>query len=90
MFGLGDFWLETRVGAKRLDHLGPSLGGLELADLWVLHEILSEFACFGFSETSQNLISFRELLFASFHRKDSFKKSPNPKNLPKFPKLGPR
>ena len=28
MFGVGDFLLETRIGSKGLDHLGPGLGDL--------------------------------------------------------------
>ena len=34
---------------------------------------------FGFPETSQNLMSFRQLLFSLFHGGDQRKKSENPK-----------
>ena len=58
-----------------------------LADFWVPHYIESfnfqNLLVFGFPETSQNLISFRQLLFSSFQRGDPFEKSENPRNLPK-------
>ena len=54
------------IAFKGQDHLGPRLG--ILADFWVLHEIDSwNFQYLWFSEASQNLSSFRQLLFSLFH-----------------------
>ena len=68
--------------------LAPVLG--ILADFWVSPlEIessnLQNLLVFGFPETSQNLESGRQLLYSSFQRGDSLKKSENPRNLPKLP-----
>ena len=63
-----------------------------LADFWVPHDIEScnfqNLHVFGFPETSQNLISFRQLLFSLFQRGYPLKKSQNPRNLPKLPQTG--
>ena len=54
-------------------------------NFWVPYEIEScnfqNLFVFRFPETSQNLISFRQLLFLLFQRE----KSENPRNLPKWP-----
>ena len=70
---------------------GPERG--ILADFWVPHEIEScnfqYWLVFGFPETSQNLISVRQLLFSIFQRGgegDPEKKSKKPRNLPKLPR----
>ena len=50
---------------------------------WVPDDIKScnfqNLIVFGFRETSQNLTSFRQVLFSLFHRGDQRKKSENPK-----------
>ena len=54
-----------------------------LADFWVPHEIESwnfqHMLDLWFSEASQNLSSFRQLLFSLFHGGDQREKSENPK-----------
>ena len=59
-----------------------------MTDFWVPHEIEScnfqNLLVFRFPETSQNLISFRQLLFSLFHY---LKKSKKNRNLPKLPRL---
>jgi hypothetical protein len=61
-----------------------------LADLWVPHGIEScnfqNLLVFGFPETSQNLISYRQLLFSLFQRGDLLKKS---KKTQKSAKIDP-
>ena len=54
-----------------------------LADFWVPDDIEScnfqNLLVFGFPETSQNLMSFRQLLFSLFHGGDQREKSENSK-----------
>ena len=54
-----------------------------MTDFWVPHDIEScnfqNLLVFGFPETYQNLMSFRQLLFSLFHGGDQRKKSENPK-----------
>ena len=62
--------------------MGP--GWIALAPFWVPDDIEScnfqNLLVFGFPETSQNLMLFRQLLFSLFHGGDQRKKSENPKN----------
>ena len=61
-----------------------------LADFWVPHEIEScnfqNLHVFRFPETSQNLITFSQLLFSLFQMGNPLKKSKKPRNLPKLPR----
>ena len=72
----GNFFL-----IKGLIIVGPGL--IALAPFWVPDDIEScnfqNLLVFGFSETSQNLMSFRKLLFSLFHGGDQREKSENPK-----------
>ena len=72
------FWKRTIILA---------LGRGILADFWVTYEIEScnfqNLLAFGFPETPQNLISFRQLLFSLFQRGD-------PEICQNDPVLGPR
>ena len=67
-----------------------------LADFWVPHEIEScnfqNLLVFRFPETSQDLISFRQLLFSFslFQRGGPLKKSKNPEICQNNPVLWPR
>jgi hypothetical protein len=70
-----------------MDQIILTTGRGILADFWVQNVYravtfrISMF--FGFPETSQNLISFSQLLFSSFQRGDPLEKAENPRNLPK-------
>jgi hypothetical protein len=58
-----------------------------LADFWVPDDIEScnfqNLLVLVFPETSQNLMSFRPLLFLLFHGGDQREKTKSPRNLPK-------
>ena len=68
---------------KGLIIVGP--GWIALAPFWVPDVIEScnfqNLLIFGFHETSQNLMSFRQLLFSLFHGGDQRKKSENPRKV---------
>ena len=70
---------------KSLIIVGP--GWITLAPVWVPDDIESckfqNLLIFGLPETSQNLMSFRQLLFSLFCGGDQREKSENPRNLPK-------
>ena len=73
----------------RKDQIILATGRGILADFWVPNEIdrcnFQNLLAFRFPETSQNLISFRELLFSLFQKGDPLKKSKTPRNFPKLP-----
>jgi hypothetical protein len=58
-----------------------------LADFWVPDDVEScdfhNLLVLGIPETSQNLMSFRQLLFFCFMGVEPREKSENPRNLPK-------
>ena len=70
-------------GKNQKDQIILATGRGNLADFWVPDDIEScnfqNLLVFGFPETSQNLMSFRQLLFSLFHGGDQRKKSENPK-----------
>ena len=71
-------------GNHQKDQIILAPGRRILADFWLPHEIEScnfqNLLVFGFPETSQNLISLRQLLFIYLSKK--------PRNLPKLPQTG--
>ena len=82
-------WIYDFFSQKDQIILAPVWG--ILADFWVPHEIKSynfqNLLVFALPEPSQNLMSFRQLLFSLIQREKS-KKIQKPKNLPKLPQTG--
>ena len=89
------FW-NSRLKAKNLQHFWDHYkkgnrilryGCRAFDTFWVPDDIEScnfqNLLIFGFHETSQNLMSFRQLLFLLFHGGDQREKSENLRNLPK-------
>ena len=75
---------------KLKDQIILATGQGILADFWVPHEIEScnfqNFLVFEFLETSQNFISYRQLLFSLFQMRDTLKKSKKPESLQELPR----